>query len=351
MLTMKNVAEKAGVSISTVSLVLNNRDAGRVKPKIATKVRQIADELGYKPNPMARSLRTSKTGILGFIAEDIYNIPYTAQTLQGAQDAASHYGYIILFVDTDGSASQAEQINVLQRYGMDGFLYSKPSSQVTEVPEDLVHSPLVLISTNTVDNRFPIVEPDEFAIGYDATKRLIDAGAKKIAYIGNDEPTIAQATRIEGYRKAIKEAKIGFDKDLVVNVSQDGEALRRVSELFDTEKPDAFFCYDDARAWYIYECAARRGLTVGKDISVIGVGNNSNVADTFSPKLTTIAMPYYEIGYWAVCKLVSLIEKRSLGNDPFPKNLIDLPPINSAIPACIHCQLIENESVVGANKG
>ncbi|WEV58563.1 LacI family DNA-binding transcriptional regulator [Bifidobacterium sp. ESL0728] len=349
MMTMKDVAEKAGVSISTVSLVLNNRDAGRVKTQIAAKVREIADELGYKPNPMARSLRTSKTGILGFIADEIYDIPYTAQTLQGAQDAASHYGYIILFVDTDGSASQADQISVLQRYGMDGFLYSKPSSQVTEVPEDLVHSPLVLISTNTVDNRFPIVEPDEFAIGYDATKRLIDSGAKKIAYIGNSAPTIAQATRLEGYRKAFKEAKMPFDKNLVVNVSQDGDALGMVSSLFDEVKPDAFFCYDDARAWYIYECAARRGLTVGKDLSVIGVGNDSNIADTFSPKLTTVAMPYYEMGYWAVCKLVSLIEKRSLGENPFPKNLIDLPPINSAIPACIHCQIIENQSVVGEN--
>ncbi|WEV63633.1 LacI family DNA-binding transcriptional regulator [Bifidobacterium sp. ESL0732] len=347
MMTMKDVAEKAGVSISTVSLVLNNRDAGRVKTQIAARVREIADELGYKPNPMARSLRTSKTGILGFVADEIYDIPYTAQTLQGAQDAASHYGYIILFVDTDGSASQTDQISVLQRYGMDGFLYSKPSSQVTEVPEDLVHSPLVLISTNTVDNRFPIVEPDEFAIGYDATKKLIGSGAKKIAYIGNAAPTIAQATRLEGYRKALKEAKMPFDKNLVVNVSKNDDALGKVSSLFDAVHPDGFFCYDDARAWYIYECAARRGLNVGKDLSVIGVGNDSNIADTFTPKLTSVAMPYYEMGYWAVCKLVSLIEKRSLGDDPFPKNLIDLPPINSAIPACIHCQIIDNQSVVG----
>ncbi|MDF7641234.1 LacI family DNA-binding transcriptional regulator [Bifidobacterium sp. ESL0784] len=347
MMTMKDVAEKAGVSISTVSLVLNNRDAGRVKTQIAAKVREIADELGYKPNPMARSLRTSKTGILGFVADEIYDIPYTAQTLQGAQDAASHYGYIILFVDTDGSASQTDQISVLQRYGMDGFLYSRPSSQVTEVPEDLVHSPLVLISTNTVDNRFPIVEPDEFFVGYDATKKLIEAGAKRIAYIGNSAPTIAQATRLEGYRKALSEAEIPFDKELVVNISQNDEALGLISSLFDQVKPDAFFCYDDARAWYIYECAARRGLTVGKDLSVIGVGNDSNIADTFSPRLTSVAIPYYEMGYWAVSKLVSLIEKRSLGEDPFPKNLIDLPPINSAIPACIHCQIIGNQSVVG----
>ncbi|WEV72830.1 LacI family DNA-binding transcriptional regulator [Bifidobacterium sp. ESL0790] len=350
MITMKNVAEKAGVSISTVSLVLNNRDAGRVKAKIAANVRQIADELGYKPNPMARSLRTSKTGILGFVAEQIHDIPYTSQTLQGAQDAASQLGYIILLVDTDGSVSQSEQTSALQRYGMDGFLYAKPSSQVTEVPEDLVHSPLVLISTNTVDNRFPIVEPNEFLIGYDATKRLLESGAKKIAYIGNAEPTIAQATRLEGYRRALKESGTPFDKNLVTNVTTNDEALKAVSNLFETEKPDAFFCYDDGRCWYVYECAARRGLTVGKDLSVIGVGDTPIITSTFTPKLTTIAMPYYEMGYWAVCKLVSLIEKRSLGEHPFPEHLNNLPPVDAPIPAQVHCKLIENSSVIGSGE-
>ncbi|KFI45640.1 transcriptional regulator, LacI family [Bifidobacterium bohemicum] len=346
MMTMKDVAEKAGVSISTVSLVLNNHDAGRVKPQIAAKVRQMAEELGYKPNPMARSLRTSRTGILGFVSEQIQGIPYTSKALQGAQDATSRYGYIILLVDTDGSARQVEQTSTLQRYGVDGFLYSKPSSQVTEVPEELVHSPLVLISTNTVDNRFPIVEPNEFAIGYDATKRLIDSGAKKIAYIGNAKPTITQATRLEGYRRAFKEAGRTFDDRLVVNVGNNDPALEMVSRLFDEQHPDAFFCYDDSRTWYVYECAARRGLTIGKDLSVIGVGNLDFIVDTFTPKLTTIAIPEYEMGYWAACKLISLIEKRSLGPHPFPDELSNLPAIDAASPAKVHCRLIENESVI-----
>ncbi|KFF31015.1 transcriptional regulator, LacI family [Bifidobacterium bombi DSM 19703] len=342
---MKNVADKAGVSISTVSLVMNNHDSGRVKTEIAAKVRKIANELGYRPNPMARSLRTSKTSILGFVAEQISSFPYVAKMLQGAQDAASKLGYVVLFVTSDGSTSQEEQTAALQRYGMDGFLYSQPSSQVTEVPDDLVHYPLVLIATNTVDNRFPIVESSEFDIGYDATKRLIDSGAKRIAYIGNCVPTIAQATRLEGYREMLYKAGIPFDDNLLANVSHNDEALNAVEHLIETQHPDAFFCYDDARAWYVYECAARMGLSVGRDISVIGVGDDKTVSDTFTPKLTTIELPYYEMGYWAVCKLVSLIEKQSEGV-MFPKDLIPLPPLDSPIPARIHCRLIENESIV-----
>ena len=86
--------------------------------------------------------------------------------------------------------------------------------------------------------------------------------------------------------------------------------------MFDAEHPDGFFCFNDARAWYVYECAARRGLTVGKDISVVGVDNHRVFAETLEPMLTTVELPHFEMGYWAVAKLVSIIEGRSHGQRP-----------------------------------
>ena len=112
-------------------------------------------------------------------------------------------------------------------------------------------------------------------------------------------------------------------------------ALDEVRELFDRENPDGFFCFNDARSWPVYECAARRGLTVGKDISVVGVDNHRVIAETFSPQLTTVELPHYEMGYWAACKLISMIATRA-----------PIPPLDSPIPARIHCTLIEKESVV-----
>ena len=102
MTTMKEIAEQTGVSISTVSLVLNGRDEGRVNPALAKLVRNKATELGYKINPLARSLRTNKTRILGFISEEVATTPYAGGIILGAQDAASAYGYMLFTVSTDG---------------------------------------------------------------------------------------------------------------------------------------------------------------------------------------------------------------------------------------------------------
>ena len=134
---MKEVAERTGVSVSTVSLVLNDRDEGRVKPAIAEQVRATAKRLGYRPNPLARSLRTSKTRILGFISEEIAATPHAGGIILGAQDAASKLGYMLLTVNTDGNSDEAREIATLKRYGVDGFLYAKMSNRFTDVPKPL----------------------------------------------------------------------------------------------------------------------------------------------------------------------------------------------------------------------
>ncbi|OZG60513.1 LacI family transcriptional regulator [Bifidobacterium lemurum] len=345
MTTMKEIAEKTGVSVSTVSLVLNDRDEGRVKSGIADQVRAMAEKLGYKPNPLARSLRTSKTRILGFISEEVATTPYAGGIILGAQAAASQLGYMLITVNTDGEDSEDEEITALKRYGADGFLYAKMSNRYTDVPESLTSTPLVLVDATDSRGRFPSVEPDEVHIAYDATTRLIEAGCQRIAYIGCSEPMLAQDRRLEGYRTALEDAGRGYDERLVRNVLNNGPALQAVSDLFDEQRPDGFFCFNDARAWYVYECAARRGLTIGKDISVIGVDNHRVLAETLEPQLTTVELPHFEMGYWSVRKLVSMIEKRDLDDIATPETTAPLPPLDSPIPAMIRCTLIEKGPV------
>lgn len=137
MATMKEIANKAGVSVSTVSLVLNGRDEGRVKSEIADNVRAIATKLGYRSNPLASSLRTGKTHILGFISEEVATTPYAGGMILGAQTAASQFGYMLITVITDGENSESEEIATLKRYGTDGFLYAKMSNRITHVPSSL----------------------------------------------------------------------------------------------------------------------------------------------------------------------------------------------------------------------
>ena len=212
MTTMKEVAERTGVSVSTVSLVLNDRDEGRVKPAIAEQVRATAKRLGYRPNPLARSLRTSKTRILGFISEEIAATPHAGGIILGAQDAASKLGYMLLTVNTDGNSDEAREIATLKRYGVDGVLYAKMSNRFTDVPKPLHDYPLVLVDATDRTGRYASIEPDETLIGYDATKRLIDACCASIAYIGCSEPMLAQQGRLEGYRRALLEAGMPFDE-------------------------------------------------------------------------------------------------------------------------------------------
>lgn len=348
---MKEIASRTGVSVSTVSLVLNNRDEGRVKPEIARRVRATAHALGYKSNPLARSLRTGKTRILGFVSEEVATTPYAGGIILGAQDAASSLGYMLLTVNTDGTSNEADEIATLKRYGVDGFMYAKMSNRYVDVPDSLRDWPLVLVDATDREGRFASIEPDEFRIAYDATKRLIDAGCERIAYIGCLEPLIAQAGRLEGYRRALEDAGRAFDESLVANVLNNGPALKAVSDLFDRAHPDGAFCFNDARAWYVYECAARRGLTIGRDVSVVGVDNHRVFAETLAPRLTTVELPHYEMGYWAAVKLVSMIEPdRDLAAFERPKTTAPLPALDVPMPAKIHCTLVEKESVRGENR-
>ena len=184
MTTMKEVAERTGVSVSTVSLGIerSRRGAGS-NPPSPNRCAPPPSGSATGLIPLARSLRTSKTRILGFISEEIAATPYAGGIILGAQDAASKLGYMLLTVNTDGNSDEAREIATLKRYGVDGFLYAKMSNRFTDVPKPLHDYPLVLVDATDRTGRYASIEPDETLIGYDATKRLIDACCASIAYI------------------------------------------------------------------------------------------------------------------------------------------------------------------------
>lgn len=345
MVTMKEIARETGVSVSTVSLVMNERDEGRVKPSIAERVREAAARLGYKVNPMARSLRTKRTRILGFVSEEVATTPYAGGIIMGAQDAARRLGYMMITVSTDGGADEEAQIAALKRYGVDGFLYAKMSNRVARVPDSLLDLPLAIVNASDAQGTIPSIEPDEFQIGFDATTRLIEAGCERIAYVGCADPMVAQTGRLAGYHAALDKHGIPFDKGLTVDVLNNGPALETVNDLFDRHSPDGIFCFNDARAWYVYECAARRGLRIGHDVSVVGVDNHRIFAETLEPQLTTVELPHYEMGYWAACKVIALIEGGLPEDFAMPDTTAALPSIDEPSPVRLHCALIEKNSV------
>ena len=168
--------------------MLNGRDSGRINPQLANRIRETAERMGYQPNVLARSLRTNRTYMIGFISVEVATTPYAGGMIQGAQDALSSLGYMLLTVNGDTEQALESEIRALKRYGVDGFLYSAMSNRVMTVPKSLAKFPLVLVDAAEETNRFPSIEPDEFRIGYDATTRLIEAGCSRIAYVGCAEP-------------------------------------------------------------------------------------------------------------------------------------------------------------------
>ena len=246
---------------------------------------------------------------------------------------------------TEYSCGPACARMVLHRYGVDGFLFSTMSNRVSDIPESLASYPLVLADATDAHNRFPAIVPDEVRIGRDATQRLIDAGLTRIAYIGCTAPLVAQGLRLEGYRQALEHAGIPYRSELVCDVLYNDEALRTVGRLFDEQRPDGVFCFNDSRAWYVYECAARLGLTIGEDVSVVGVDNHPVVSETFSPQLTTVELPHYEMGYWAATKLISMLADSPAEDVRWPATTAPMPPLDAPAPAMIHCTLIERDSV------
>lgn len=351
MATMRQIAEQTGVSISTVSLVLNHRDQGRINPEVASRIRKVAQELGYRPNTLARSLRTNRTHILGFISDEIATTPYAGRLILGAQDAARSMNYMLFTVNTNGdSALEEHEIEALKQYGVEGFLYARMFHQATTIPQSLHQSPTVLVDGFDTEHRVPSIVPDERAIGFDATKHLIESGAQRIAYIGaSDRVMIADIKRYEGYTQALQQYHLEHDRALTTHVAFNQPAQDAVYQLLSEQHPDAVLCFNDARAEYVYLAAAQLGWRIGKDISVVGIDNHRVFAETLAPELTTVDLPHYEMGYWGAMKLISMIEQRDVEQE-IPQDLLATLPRVHEQEAKIHCKLITKHSVHGCQQ-
>ena len=185
-------------------------------------------------------------------------------------------------------------------------------------------------------------------------------------------PIVAQSERLAGYRAALDESPIGYDDRLVLAIDEH-DVYGDVPRLFDECRPDGVFCFNDVRAHLAYREADRLGLTVGRDLSVVGVDNQPFIAGILSPALTSVELPHYEMGYWSARKLISLIERT--GDSALPEPSMEpsiaeggpslLADLNLMLPAGIHaplpsltqdraqvsCVLVEKDSVAPASQG
>lgn len=311
--TMTDVAQRAGCSQSTVSVVLNGTPGIKISRETRTRVAEAVAELGYRHQ---KSLPRRGTGIrqIAMIYDQIATSPEPIVSIDGAREEAWKTGHVIAAFQTYSDADmESRTIDIALRNRVDAIIYATAMTRQVEVPTTLYNLgiPVVLLNCFSLDRRFPCVVPCEVAGGHMATNALIEAGHRRIAHITGEMWMDAARDRLKGYREALATADIPYDQDLVVEgnwlPSAGYEATRTLMSL--GNPPTAIFCANDRMAVGCYEALKELGLRIPDDVSVIGY-DDDEVARHLSPQLTTLVLPHRSMGRWAVEKALSYSDAR-----------------------------------------
>ena len=335
---IKEVAVAAGVSVTTVSHVLNDVKYARISPETRDKVKSAAEQLGYGPNRLAQALRTQRTGMLGLVSEDIATTPHAGRIILGADEAARARGYNLMIINTSGSASPESRdadVEALLERRVDGILYATMYHRQVQVPVNLGSVPSVLVDSVSTGGSITAVVPDEEGGARAAVGILLAAGHTRIGFLNNTDDVPATRDRLRGFRATLTEAGLDGDAAPVeseISEVQGGyEAARRI--LARPDRPTGLFCYNDRMAMGAYRAAAELGLSIPADLSVVGFDDQELIAANLYPGLTTVALPHYEMGAWAADNLIDAIEGKT-----------DLA-LMALHPTILDCPLVARDSV------
>lgn len=309
MVNIKEVAERAGVSASTVSRVLTGNIP--VAAKTRQKVLAAVKDMDYQPNPLAQGLKGGRVKTIGLIIPNVRNLMFPA-AIRGIEDTAKKYGYTLVLCNTDESPEkELSYIINLRRRLIDGFIHSTArlgNTHLLTLKEE--QFPVVCLIRHLGEDLDAVVL-DNLDGAYQAVKYLVERGHKRIAIINGDTEVLLYRERFAGYKKALEEAGIALDEKLIVeNINGWDESSSSVTEMLSSGvRPDAIFATNDPKAIGALRAVKDFGLKVPEDISVIGF-DDSDIAALLDPPLTTVAQPFYEMGVKACEKLIKLIESK-----------------------------------------
>ncbi|MFF4352612.1 LacI family DNA-binding transcriptional regulator [Streptomyces sp. NPDC001530] len=311
--TSRDVARLAGVSHTAVSFVFNGRAEGNLSLATQERIRQAAAHLGYRPDPVARGLRSRRTGVIGLVTDEIASSPFAGRLLRGAMETAWDSEHLVLTVDSGGDpAKEDAAVAELLDRRVDGIIYAAMSLRRVRVPEGLHRTHSVLANCLPEDNSLPAVIPAERAGGRTAARLLLDQGHQRIAVVGGLDD-IASAERLRGFRDALRAEGITIPREWVVRtggeISSGYEGAKRLlGEAAVDRRPTGIFCYNDRVAAGVLHAATRFGMAVPGDLSVVGYDDQEHMAAFLAPPLTTVALPHRVMGEAAARLLLDAIE-------------------------------------------
>lgn len=304
--TSFDVAKRAGVSQSTVSLVLNGKTAGRVSPRTQEAVLRAAQELGYQPSMAARTLRLGRTHVAALIIPDVSN-PVFAAVLQGAEQAARQRDYTVVQVSTGNDTGWQQRIvHALATRSIDGFILCS-----LDLPES-IHLELLRGNAVIVDGSSPAFPSLLLDIEYGASaalRHLLGLGHRRIAHLAAHIDVETFRVRQRVYERMLSEAGIPLRADYQATAGVDLEesCSAALDLLRGPEPPTAIFCDDDLMAAGVYKAARKLHVRVPADLSIVGFCDGL-VAQLLDPPLTTVTIPMQELGRRAMELLLSGLE-------------------------------------------
>lgn len=293
--TIYDVAREANVSMATVSRVVNANQ--NVKPATRKKVLKVIEELGYRPNAVARGLASKKTTTVGVIIPDISNSMY-AELARGIQDIATMYRYNIILSNSDQNENKELQLlETMLGKQVDGIVFMSDVIS-TELLYEMERSPTPIVLAGSIDESAAIasVNIDYYGAAYEAVKKFIDNGHKKIAFVsGPFTSMINKAYKLKAYQEALTDAGIEFDENLVVECNNTYDEGIEAAKTLASYEPTAYFVSNDEMSIGVLHGLGELGKKIPEDAEVISY-ENSKLARMARPTLTSVAFPLYDIG-------------------------------------------------------
>lgn len=302
---IRDVAAAAGVSVATVSRVLNPELGYPIKDETRARVLDAIDRLGYRPNDLARALQQRSTRAIGLVIPDISN-PYYPDLVRGCEDVASARGYRVVLCNTDRSAEKTGQyLDTLVSQRVDGIIVAGGGDASAWSPEVLDRYRMKIVVVGRHDVAYPSVRVDNEAAARAATEHLLGLGHRHIAFIAGPLDSNTVVDRLAGHRAALRERGLDASGALIQEGTfAESSGYDAVAPLLGAEpRPTAVIAANDRMAFGALAALTDHGLRVPDDMSVVGF-DDTTLASYTRPALTSVSIPTYEIGATAMSALL-----------------------------------------------
>ena len=312
--SLKDIAKEVGVSTALVSYVLNNLKEGRIRKEIAERIREVAKRLNYRPNQVARSLKTRRTHTIGLIVADISN-PFSSSLARIVEDEAAKVNYTVIFGSSDETAAKSEKlIDTLLNRQVDGLIIAPPVQAEAQI-EELMRQETSFV---LLDRYFPGIKTNYVALdnhlaAHHGTKHLIEAGCRKIGLIAYKTGLFHLKERKRGYMTALNDSGVGINKSLVKEVSifnDPHEIVKCLKELMDVHRPDGLLFASNMIAAHGLKYINTLPIRVPDDLAIVSF-DATEALDLFYSPITYIRQPLQEMGRKATEILLESIASKN----------------------------------------